>query len=300
MKEQFRDKRLTHKTKLILGKLLEIVEEYSSAGITLTLRQLYYQMVARGELENNEKNYKLTANVLKTARYLGVLDWSAVEDRTREPDIPNEWDSLPAFLNVMLNAYRSPRWADQKYYVELITEKDALSSVLAPIARAQHVTLNVFRGYSSSTAIYDLSKRILAAAKNDKKVILVYIGDHDPSGLDMLRDVETRLVEFCYGAKVFDLLHLALTMEQIREFNPPPDFAKVTDKRARGYIAQYGNMSWEVDALRPEYLRELLVDTLTNYLDVDLMQAKIESEKREVNNLVRFLNSNRGWLMSRQ
>jgi len=179
------------------------------------------------------------------------------------------------------------RWAGQEYYVELYTEKDALSSVLYPIARKLHVAFNVNRGYSSASALYDAKDRFLAAEAGGKSCILLYLGDHDPSGLDMVRDLEVRLSEF--GATV-DVRHIALTAEQVREQNPPPNPAKISDPRARWYISSFGETSWEVDALRPEVMNELVEGAIREYLDEDLMNAIIEKEKDDMTQLTDFAN----------
>ena len=282
MKEKFRDEKFSKPTKFILDKILEVVDEYQARGILLTVRQTYYQLVGRAYIENNARMFQKVSRIITKARYNGLIDWDIIEDRSRTSLIPYYYKNIPDFLMSVADSYRLDRWAGQEYYLELITEKDALSSVLTPIVYEKYrITFNVVRGYSSVTKLYEMSKRILKAVKAEKKPVILYIGDHDPSGLDMVRDIEERLRELTYGLKT-EIVHVALTTEQIERYNPPPNFAKLTDKRAENYIRQFGTESWEVDALRPDILVNILEATIQSYLDVDLMNRVIEKEAREI------------------
>ena len=282
MKEKFRDEKFSKPTKFILDKILEVVDEYQARGILLTVRQTYYQLVGRAYIENNARMFQKVSRIITKARYNGLIDWDIIEDRSRTSLIPYYYKNIPDFLMSVADSYRLDRWAGQEYYLELITEKDALSSVLTPIVYEKYrITFNVVRGYSSVTKLYEMSKRILKAVKAEKKPVILYIGDHDPSGLDMVRDIEERLRELTYGLKT-EIVHVALTTEQIERYNPPPNFAKLTDKRAENYIRQFGRESWEVDALRPDILVNILEATIQSYLDVDLMNRVIEKEAREI------------------
>lgn len=282
MKEKFRDEKFSKPTKFILDKILGIVDEYQARGIMLTLRQLYYQLVARAYIENKAQEYQKVSRIVTKARYNGLIDWDIIEDRSRISLIPYHYKNIPDFLMSMADSYRLDRWEGQEYYLELITEKDALSSVLSPIVYEKyHITFNVVRGYSSVTKLYEMSRRILKAVEIGKKPVILYIGDHDPSGLDMLRDIEERLRELTYGLKT-EIVHVALTTEQIAQYNPPPNFAKLTDRRAENYIRLFGRESWEVDALRPDILVNILETAIQSYLDVDLMNRIIEKEIREI------------------
>jgi len=278
-------KKFSKPTKFILDKILEVVDEYQARGILLTVRQTYYQLVGRAYIENNARMFQKVSRIITKARYNGLIDWDIIEDRSRTSLIPYYYKNIPDFLMSVADSYRLDRWGGQEYYLELITEKDALSSVLSPIVYEKYrITFNVVRGYSSVTKLYEMSKRILKAVKAEKKPVILYIGDHDPSGLDMVRDIEERLRELTYGFKTAEIVHVALTTEQIERYNPPPNFAKLTDKRAENYIRQFGRESWEVDALRPDILVNILEATIQSYLDIDLMNRVIEKEARHYDN----------------
>lgn len=255
-----------------------IIESYQAQGLRLTLRQLYYQLVTRNIVPNREQSYAKVGQAVSDARVAGLLDWDAIEDRVRVPRVPNEFRDIQDLVDVAVRSYRLPRWADQPEYVELWVEKDALSGVLAPIATQYHVTLMVNRGYSSQSAMFEAANRFKRHADKTERHLL-YLGDHDPSGEDMVRDIADRLAMFRASVTVEKL---ALTMAQVEEYNPPPNPAKLTDSRAASYVAQHGAYSWEVDALPPEVLSRLVHKSITGHLDLDRMEAVKEREQRDI------------------
>jgi len=285
MKEQIRNKRFNSKNVDLLNKCVSILKEYEDKGIKVTLRQLYYQLVARGYIPNLDKSYKKISKLLTDARYCGIVDWDAIEDRIRTPYRHSEFDNILDLVKAAKYNYRLDRWNEQEYYVELFTEKDALSSVLKPIADNWHIYLNVNRGYSSATAIYDAGQRFLEQQMKGKECISLYLGDHDPSGLDMIRDITDRLIEFGCEIKV---IPIALTMEQIRKYNPPPNFTKLSDSKSKNYIKMYGLESWEVDALSHDVMVNLVNSTIKQYVDAGKMDKVIKQEKEDIKQLEEF------------
>ena len=266
----------------------EIIEGYLAQGLRMTLRQLYYQLVTRNAIPNQERAYKNIGKLLSDARLGGLVDWDAIEDRVRVPRLPVEFDNLRTLVDAALRAYRLPRWEGQEDYVELWVEKDAISGVLAPLAAEYHITLMVNRGYSSQSAMYEAASRFIR--KVDEMGIhdasLLYLGDHDPSGEDMARDIQDRLDMF--GADVC-VEKIALTMDQVRQYNPPPNPAKHTDSRHSAYVAQYGDDSWEVDALPPDVLQSIVRSNLEGYCDWDKMATVVAKENADKNTLRGFV-----------
>jgi hypothetical protein len=252
-----------------INKMVEIVEEYQEQGLRLTARQLYYQFVSRDFIPNTPAEYKKLTSLLADARYAGLIDWDAIEDRGRQPETPADWDNIGELVESALRSYRLPRWRGQGKHVELWVEKQALAGVLWPLASRYHTTLMVNKGYSSASAMYESARRIKQAGEPEN--IIFYLGDHDPSGEDMVRDIEDRLVEF----EVEDLTvtKIALNMAQIKQYNPPPNPAKMTDSRAVAYVAKFGDQSWEVDALPPNVLVQLIRDAFDQEIDTETMDA---------------------------
>jgi hypothetical protein len=289
----------TTSQKGLLANIILIVKNYMNQGITLTNRQLYYQLVSKDIIPNADKVYKRICTFLTDARYAGLIDWEAIEDRGRVPSKHSEWENIKELIESAVASYRLPRWQDQDIYVELYCEKQAMESVLKPVADKYHIYFGVNKGYSSASTMYDLAQRVKAQLSEGKKVVILYLGDHDPSGLDMIRDIETRIKEFVQGGDEpvsigdddVNIIQLALNMAQIRQYNPPPNPAKISDPRAKWYISEYGNKSWELDALEPKVLINIAEEGIQEYLDADLYNAWIEREKKEKKALEDFGDS---------
>ena len=282
MREAFREPNF-HKASLEkIRQMVAIIGEYQAQGLRLTARQLYYQFVARDFIRNTQKEYKNLTRLLTDARYAGLVDWNAIEDRGRVPDVPSEWGSIRSLVNSALRAFRLPRWDGQEAYVELWVEKQALAGVLEPLASQFHVTLMVNKGYSSASAMYEAAGRFKGHGRD--RSVLFYLGDHDPMAVDvvMVRDIRTRLVEFGADEDTLNVTKLALTRDQIQEFNPPPNPVKMTDSRAGAYTDAHKSECWEVDALPPDQLARIIREAFQDVVDTDLMdeiKAKEETLK---------------------
>jgi len=282
MKEQFRHIKFRGDSLARIREMQGIVSEYAAQDLRLTARQLYYQLVSRDLIPNVPSEYKKVTSLLADARYAGLIDWAAIEDRGRVPDVPSEWTGLPGLVDAALRSYRRPRWEGQANHVELWVEKQALAGVLSPIANKFHVTLMVNKGYSSASAMYESAQRMFAAGKPP---VVFYLGDHDPSGEDMVRDIRSRLEEFSGGDMTVEVRKIALTMAQVRRHKPPPNPAKITDPRAAAYRRIHGDSSWEVDALPPDVLARLIRSAFESVLDAEKMDAIKEREERDKSQL---------------
>lgn len=302
-----------------IGQINRIVEEYQRMGYKMTLRQLYYQLVSRDIIPNKQKEYANLSSLLTDARMNGLVDWNAIEDRLRIPSSPNSWESPEDGLDTIIELYELPRMQNQYIYIEVWVEKDALSGVLKRVTREYHIPIMINRGYSSASAMYDAYNRFDEARKLKQKVRILYLGDYDPSGIDMIRDIEHRILEFFIGytanvldetgedgdAKIlrecpaenyqrilrnskyldFEVVPIALTREQIDEYTPPPNPAKMTDPRAAKFVDEHGSTSWEVDALRPEVLNQILTDAIEGLIDQKKFDKMKKAEKADVKKL---------------
>lgn len=283
MKIKYRPAKLANKSLAQLVVINDIIKEYQADGYVLTLRQLYYQLVSRDIVPNEQKEYAKLSGLLKEGRMGGLVDWNAIEDRLRKPSSPSSWNNPKDFMESVVPQFAMDRMKGQPVYLEVWVEKDALSGVLSRVTRPYHIPIVVNRGYSSVTAMHDAYNRFDWAGIDKPKIIL-YLGDHDPSGLDMIRDINDRIMEFYHGSRRgdnFSVIHIALTIDQIQEYNPPPNPAKVSDPRSTGYIKRHGNVSWEVDALKPEILNRLLEDVILEHIDIDQYNLMIKLEKVE-------------------
>jgi hypothetical protein len=279
------------KNKERLAQINAIIDNYADQGLTLTLRQLYYRLVVANIIANKRAEYQNLSVILREGRMSGVVDWDAIEDRIRRPSRPSHWSSPHNGMDAIIQQYRKDRQEGQDTYIEVMVEKDAISSVLKRVTEPLGVSILVNRGYSSVTALFDSYNRYVKAHNAGQNIVIFYLGDFDPSGLDMIRDLNKRILEFFEGAGYddvqFEIRPIALTAEQIRTYKLPPNPAKLSDPRSEEYIKLYGRSSWEVDALEPATLHELLDTNIRSLMDMDVYDEIIEQEKRDIANLKR-------------
>lgn len=250
-----------------------IIADYQRQGFDLTLRQLYYQMVSRDIIANKQKEYKRLGDIINDARLAGLVDWSAIVDRTRNVRSNSHWETPKSVLRSAAHSYLEDRWAEQEFRPEVWIEKDALIGVISEICRRFDVPYFSCRGYVSQSEMWAAGHyRLRENAEANQKTFIIHLGDHDPSGVDMTRDIRERLVMFSEFADM-DVERIALNMNQVQELNPPPNPAKITDSRAKAYIAEFGDDSWELDALEPSYIVALIENSITELIDWDTWDA---------------------------
>ena len=256
----------------------EIVEDYLDEGMTLTLRQLYYQLVARDLIPNETSEYNRLGRIVSRGRRAGYLPWNAIEDRNRFLRRNSHWDRPSSIIYGSASQFRYDLWEDQPLRVEVWIEKAALEGVIEGICNSLDVPHIACRGYMSDTMMWEASRRFRRWAEDHNQyTVILHLGDHDPSGLDMSRDIEERLEEYMAG-NITDIRRLALNMDQVNEYDPPPNPAKKTDSRYEGYLDEYGSTSWELDALDPAVLRALIEDNVMGLRDDDQWE---ESKRKQ-------------------
>jgi hypothetical protein len=276
MRERFVGKRFSAGSLEVIEQANEILNEYAEQRLVLTLRQLYYQFVARGLLPNKQTEYKRLGSIISDARIAGLVDWSMMEDRTRSLREQSKWDSPSDIVSACARQFRLDIWADQQYRPEIWIEKDALVGVIEGPCNELRVPYFACRGYSSQSAQYEAGVRFRKYKMKGQIPIVFHFGDHDPSGIDMTRDNEDRLKMFSrVGVRVE---RLALTMEQIERYDPPPNPAKESDSRAADYIAEYGDKSWELDALEPTVIGDLIRESVGRLIDPRKWAAREDAE----------------------
>jgi len=278
MKIQYVEKRFSAPSLEIIHTANRIIREYAEEGFDLTLRQLYYQFVARDLLPNTNKSYKRLGSIVNDARLAGLIDWEQMVDRTRFLRTHPSWDDPAEILRACSQQYQVDMWQKQKYRPEVWIEKDALVGVIEEVCSENSVPYFSCRGYTSQSEMWRAAMRLDRWRTAGQSPYIIHLGDHDPSGIDMTRDIEDRLVVF--GCALIRVERLALNLDQINEFDPPPNPAKITDSRAHGYIAKYGNQSWELDALDPLVLSGIIEQEIENLKDLDEWNASLERQRQ--------------------
>jgi hypothetical protein len=232
-KIKYKDFKFKPSTMALIVKANEIIAAYSRQGFDLTLRQLYYQFVARDIIPNTQASYKNLGSVVNDARLAGLIDWMTIVDRTRELRALPHWNDPSDIVEACGRQFNLDTWRDQPYRPEVWIEKDALVGVFERVCNELDVPLLSCRGYTSQSEMWAAGQRLLRYRKQKQTPIIFHFGDHDPSGKDMSRDIADRLELFTHNAVEFQ--RLALNMDQVREYDPPPNPAKITDSRANAY-----------------------------------------------------------------
>lgn len=255
----------------------EIIVEYQEQGFDLTLRQLYYQFVARGLLDNTVKNYGKLGTAINDGRLAGLIDWDAIVDRTRKVEEPNTWRDPEEILEVCVRDFKLDLWSTQTYRPEVWIEKEALKGVIAPVCERLRVPYFACKGYNSQSAMWRAGRRMLKHRDNKQRPVILHLGDHDASGIDMTRDILDRMAIFTGSLHVE---RLALNMDQVEKYNPPKNPAKLSDPRAADYISEFGTSTWELDALDPPKIVALIEEAVLELRDDDLWNARVAEEDR--------------------
>ena len=289
MKEKYKDINFRKSSLDRLEQINGIIQEYEKDGYDLSLRQLYYQLVSRGHIENAEKSYKSLISLVTDGRMAGLIDWDAITDRTRvlreerldyhgENVVNIKREVTAALTRAIDGSFSSSVWARQLYYVECWAEKQAVEEIVERAAQQVYIPYFSARGYASATAMHEAAERFIRwRDEEDKECVLIYVGDHDCSGLDMDRDIGERLEMF--GATV-EIRRIALTLDQVHENNLPPNPGKETDSRFPEYQRKYGAHTWELDALSPRTLHSLIVEAVGEYYCDDIWDEN-QREKEE-------------------
>lgn len=242
----------------------------------MTVRQVFYRLVSGGVIAKTEAEYKSTiVRLLAEMRRAGEIPYGWIADNTRWMRKPRTHSSLEAALELTAETYRRSLWNNQDAYVEVWLEKDALAGVLYEITARYDVPLMVTRGYPSLTFLHSAAEEI---AEQECPVFLYYFGDHDPSGVHIPQKVEEELRRLAPAADLcFE--RVAVTPEQIEEWELPTRPTKKTDTRAKNFEGE----SVEVDAIPPGTLRELVADCIEQHIDERLLHEtqRIERLERE-------------------
>lgn len=256
----------------------EIIGDYAAEGYTLTLRQLYYQFVSRNLIPNTERSYKNLGTVITKGREAGLIDWDGIEDRAREHHGVYINEEEGGVLDGLEQHLALDRWAAQDHYIEVWVEKEALGNVIERPCRRWRVSFMACKGYLSASQAWQAGMRFQQKICAGKQPVLIHLGDHDPSGIDMTRDNKNRLELF--SESDVEVIRLALNMDQVEQYSPPPNPAKLTDSRVAGYIDRFGKTSWELDALEPSVIDTLIDEAIRGFIDKRAWDKAEREEKK--------------------
>lgn len=253
-----------------------IIKEYAAQGMTMSVRQVYYQLVGTDLIANNDREYDKLQGLINDGRMAGIISWTAIEDRNRQMMSLQTYDVPQQALKAARDRYKRDLWSGQPWRPKVLVEKAALEGVISTICNELRVDFMATRGYNSQSETWRLGMELASCVQKGQRPIVFHLGDHDPSGLDMTRDLRDRLEVFT-GVPVM-VQRLALNMPQVKQYNPPPNPAKMSDGRAPAYVREYGTSSWELDALKPTVIRDLIRDAIMRVRDEELWSAALARE----------------------
>ena len=273
------EKKFKDESLVLIERCNAVIVDYQRQGFSLTLRQLYYQMVSRNIIENTERSYKRLGDLVSNARLAGLIDWNAIEDRGRNLRMNSHWETPADIIRSARRSFKVDKWKGQRYRPEVWIEKQALEGVIAGVCGRLDVPYFACKGYNSQSEQWGAGQRLRRYMQDGYEPIIFHLGDHDPSGIDMTRDNRDRLELFMGGV---EFQRLALNMSQIDEYQPPPNPAKETDSRFASYIELYGDESWELDALEPQVLVDLIERSILRIRDDEQYEQMVALEQEGV------------------
>lgn len=294
-------------TQELIADVDEILTAMADRGFLLTVRQAWYRMVADKKLpddwideeynlrngldrdtKNTQRNYKRFSNLVAAARDGGALDWDHLTDRGRVRQSWSHWANQASFLRSVVNQYAIDLWLRQPKRVEVWIEKDALSQVVEQACEPWTVPYMACKGYPSASCVWEAAHNRFKRWHDTgdcEEIVVIQLSDHDASGVDMTRDLQTRFDMYSTPYADDDthaeimVERIALTIDQVQEHSLEPDPAKATDPRSRRYREQFGDDSWELDALDPQIIVDLIDDAIRRHCNTDLFEEDQERER---------------------
>ena len=292
------------KKKELVEESKTILEDYEGK---ITLRQLYYRLVAKHFIENTINSYKRLSRILVEARLNGEIPYEAFEDRTRIAEgedrhfftpenffayFRDEYEGAEETFRETAQRYELPLWYAQENYVEVWVEKQALQNIFKEVAEKYGVTLAVCRGYPSATFLYEAQQRIeesrVDADGHDRDIVILYFGDYDPTGEDIPRHIKQSLEED-FNMDIWHFEKVALTIEQIEDLNLPPEPTKKSDSRSIKFIEAHGDMAVELDAVEPRTLTHMIETSIQRFFDADAYETRRQVQED-------YRNRIEGWI----
>jgi hypothetical protein len=284
------------KNQTLAERAIEILQEEQP----MTLRGLYYRLVSASALKNQQSEYKRLGSVASRLREDGRVPFDWIVDNVRDTLKPSSWSGLGDFGNTVCQAYRKDFWASLDHHVEVFIEKDAMAGVVHPVTQEYDVSLHVCRGYASISFA-----GVIASQWNriEKPIFAYYLGDFDPSGFDLERDLREKLERYsdrdCLdqddadlnGHDTFCWIRLGVTAADFAQHNLIKLPVKLKDKRAKGFIEEHGVDCAEVDALPPSEIRRRVQAAIESHIDPERWNRLLAVEQVERNSVATYMRS---------
>ena len=263
--------------------IIDIVEERSP----ITVRGVCYALFVRQMISSMEvSNTARISRIMTDMRESEALDWELIVDGSRAVERVNMWRNSSALIKAAVDQYRRNNWQEQPTIVEVWSEKSTVQGVLAPVLDELGVTFRVMKGFGSCTALMQAATDSITNSVNCQSTVVLYIGDHDPSGLYMSEvDLPKRLKRYG-GRQVIE--RIAILRADTVDL---PHFEVATkrgDPRHDWFVEHHGRRCWELDAMDPNVLRDRVRNEIESFIDKRLWNRAIEIEDAEVESMNDF------------
>lgn len=245
----------------------------------VTLRSLFYRLVSAGLIPSTDQtHYQRVGRIVGKLREGGAMPFSWIVDNTRQNIKPSSWSGLADFAETVSKAYRLNFWERLPTYVHFFCEKDAIAGTLEPVTREFDVTLSPIRGYASLSFAHDIAR---TWNRIEKPINAYYLGDFDPSGFDLERDVREKLERYC--DREFHWERLAVNAEDFSRFDLIPLKPKKSDARYRKFVTEHGSECAEVDAIPSTELRRRVRESIEKLIPREEWERlkQVEAIERE-------------------
>lgn len=256
----------------------------------LTLRQVFYQLVGQGICLNNRSQYQGLSQLLTQARLMGEIEWDCIEDRARRHMDLSGYIDGPRFIESeaqnVLTGYTRNLQQTQENYIEIFVEKDALATLFRKVAERYCIPVTTCRGYISADFVNKYKRRTMQNA--DRRPVVLYFGDFDPSGVNMSESLENRML-YDFDIPV-NFIRPALNQEQIEKYNLPhvDEDLKRGDSRAAKHVKKYGFLAVELDALNPSDLSDIIHKAIQQQLNIEAFNFEVERYNDEADRILRI------------
>jgi len=253
----------------------EVLSDFYTRGFTTTVRSLFYQLVSRNVIANTEREYKNLGALVKNARLNGRIPWKYIVDETRPIVSNNHWASPQELLMSAAEQFRVDLRRTQWNIPEVWVEKTALIGVLRQVCSNLDVKLLSVRGNPSVTALHEADERIIDRFRSDQATTIFYLGDHDPTGIAIPKNIGKFL-----NSEYATVVRIGLNIDQVNKYNLPPNPAKESDNNYKKYAKEFGPTCWELDALDPDVIIDLVKSSLDSVTDWDLFNAQLKLQEQ--------------------
>jgi hypothetical protein len=243
--------------------LIEAMYDAAEAAHPITGRGIGYKLFTAGLIASMSRaEMQRVYRLLREAREQDLIPWGWIADETRDLERTSTWSNPEEYARCVARSYRRDFWDQQPVRVEVWSEKGTVRGVLQPVLDTYAVGFRVMHGFSSATVLHDV-----ADDDDGRSLIVLYVGDFDPSGLYMSeRDLPERIAG--YGGDHVTLKRIALTREQVTNLPSFPATEKRKDTRYGWFRASnYGSRCWELDAMDPNDLRRCVEDAIVDLIE---------------------------------